>query len=242
MATSAAQLTVSDLEITVRRKAIKNLHLGVYPPDGKVRVSAPQSMSDEAIRLAVVTRLGWIRSKQKRFNGQARELQRKYISGETHFVQGRRFRLNVAEEGGVPRVSFGKSGWLDFKVPPGSSREQRERYFQNWQRRELRQLAEPLILDAAERLRVAVPAWGIRRMKTKWGSCNASARRIWLNLELFKKPVGCLEYIIVHELVHLSVRHHNDEFHRRMDRYMPLWKGLRDELNRAPLAHEDWTY
>jgi len=242
MATSAAQLTVSELEITVRRKAIKNLHLGVYPPDGKVRVSAPQSMSDEAIRLAVVTRLGWIRSKQKGFNRQAREPQREYMSGETHFVQGRRFRLNVVEVGVVPKVSFGKSGWLDFKVPTGSTREQRERYFQNWQRRELRRLAEPLISDAAERLRVAVPEWGIRRMKTKWGSCNASAKRIWLNLELFKKPLDCLEYIIVHELVHLSVRHHNDEFHRRMDRYLPLWKNHRDELNRAPLAHENWTY
>ena len=242
MATSTAQITVSGLEITVRRKAIKNLHVGVYPPDGKVRVSAPQSMSDEAIRLAIITRFGWIRSKRSGFIRQARESQREYISGETHFVQGRRFRLNVVEAGGVPRVSFGKSGWLDFRMPPDSTRAQRERYFQNWQRRELRRLAEPLILKATERLQVAVPDWGIRRMKTKWGSCNAAAKRIWLNLELFKKPVDCLEYIIVHELVHLSIRQHNDEFYSKMDRFLPLWRGLRDELNRAPLAHEDWTY
>ncbi len=242
MGTSAAKICVSNVEVTVRRKAIKNLHLGVYPPDGRVRISAPDTMSDEAIRLAVVTRLNWIKSKQKGFKRQAREPERNYVSGETHFIQGRRFRLNLIEGGGVPRVAFGKSGWLDFKVPVDSTRDQRERYFQNWQRRELRRLAEPLICEAAERLRVDVPDWGIRRMKTKWGSCNASAKRIWLNLELFKKSIGCLEYIIVHELVHLSVRHHNDEFHRRMDRYLPLWKGLRDELNSSPLAHEDWTY
>lgn len=242
MAISAATICVSNLEVTVRRKAIKNLHLGVYPPDGRIRVSAPKTMSDEAIRLAVVTRLNWIKSKQKGFKEQAREAERRYVSGETHFIQGRRFRLNLIEDGRVPKVSFGKSGWLDFKVPQGTTQEQRERYFQNWQRRELRRLAEPIILEAADRLRVEVPEWGIRRMKTKWGSCNASAKRIWLNLELFKKSHGCLEYIIAHELVHLFVRHHNDEFHRRMDRYLPLWKGLRDELNTAPLAHEDWTY
>ncbi len=242
MATKGAKLHVSELDVSVRRKAIKNLHLGVYPPDGRVRVSAPEAMSDDAIRLAVVTRLNWIKAKRKEFEKQARESQREYVSGETHFVQGRRYRLNVIEGRRTPKVSFSKSGWLDYQIPVNSAHDERERYFQNWQRRELRRLAEPIISDAAYRMELRRPDWGIRRMKTKWGSCNAEARRIWLNLELFKKPIGCLQYIIVHELVHLYVRHHNDDFHRRMDRYLPLWRNLRDELNREPLAHEDWTY
>jgi predicted metal-dependent hydrolase len=240
MNTDAHSIVVNGMRVDVVRKEIKNLHLGVYPPGGRVRVAAPMAVSDDAVRLAVITRLGWIKRQQARLKGQARQSDRDYVSGESHFYLGRRYRLNVAEHDGHGRVAVRSGTRIDLTVRRGSGRRERERVFQNWYRKELRRLAAPLISKWAAELGLPGPAWGIKRMKTKWGTCAVEARRIWLNLELIKKPVPCLEYIIVHELTHLLERHHNERFVQLMNTHMPLWRSHREELNVAPLAHEHW--
>lgn len=230
------------MPVDVVRKHIKNLHLGVYPPNGRVRVAAPLTVSDEAVRLAVVSRLGWIKKQKAKFESQERQSAREYVSGESHYFLGRRYRLNVTEHKGPSRVSVRNSSAIDFHVRRGSDLAQRERAFLAWYRREMRAIAEPLIEKWSAKMQLPPPRWGVRRMKTRWGTCNIESARIWLNLELIKKPRQCLDYIIVHEMAHLMERHHNDRFVEIMDRYMPQWRLHRDELNAQPLAHEDWTY
>lgn len=241
MNTSQRHMMVSGMKVDVVRKDIKNLHLGVYPPGGRVRVAAPLMLSDEAVRLAVVTKLPWIKRQQTKFSRQERQSAREYVSGESHYYLGRRYRLNVAEHARA-QIRLRNASRIDLLVRKGSTALERERVFLNWQRKELRRLAAPLIETWADTLGVPAPRWGIKRMKTKWGTCSIEARRIWLNLELIKKPVQCLEYIIVHELTHFLERHHNDRFVALMNRNMPLWPHHRSVLNSAPLAHESWNY
>ena len=237
----AQQITVGGLCVDVIRKPIKNLHLGVYPPHGRVRVAAPLSVSDDAVRLAVVTRMGWIKRQRAKFHAQSRQSARAYVSGETHFFLGQRFRLNVIDDANAGRVHLRNSRTLDLFVREGSDLAVRERVFVKWYRQELRCRAAPLIEKWAIVLDVPLPAWGIRRMKTKWGTCNIEAKRIWLNLELIKKPPQCLDYIIVHELAHFLERNHSDRYVALMDRHLPNWRMLRDELNCEPLSHENWN-
>lgn len=224
------------------RKAIKNLHLGVYPPAGRVRVAVPMRIDDEAVRLAVISKLGWIRRKQAHFIEQPRQSQREIVSGESHYFQGRRYRLRVIEESAPPRVALKGNTALELYVRPDTNTAKREAFLNEWYRRELKALLPNLITKWKPVIGVQVEDWAIKKMKTKWGTCNVTARRIWLNLELAKKPIQCLEYILVHEMVHLLERHHNDRFKELMDRFMPQWRLLREELNRAPLGHETWTY
>jgi len=236
------QVKINGLVVDVVRKPIKNLHLGVYPPAGRVRVAAPSSMSDEAVRLAVIDKLGWIKKQRSRFQGQARQSEREMVTGETHYFFGRRYRLRVVEHDQAGQVRIVNKSKLELAVRPGSSAGARERVMQQWLRVQLKVQAEPLIGKWQEVVGVELAEWGVRRMKTKWGSCSIEARRIWLNLELAKKPVECLEYIIVHELAHLLERSHNERFIGIMDRCMPKWRLVRDLLNSAPLAHETWSY
>lgn len=231
---------MSGLPVEVVRKDIRNLHLGVYPPDGRVRVAAPIVVSDDAVRLAVVRKLAWIRRQQAKFEAQQRQSAREMVSGESHFFLGRRYRLRVTEQTGPFRVRVGNGPYMDVCVRPGTSQDKRCQLLQEWYREQLRELIPPLIEKWEPVLNVRVASWGIRRMKTKWGSCNIAARRIWLNLELAKKPVECLEYVVVHEMAHLLERHHNGRFISLMDDYLPQWRTYRDELNTAPLAHETW--
>lgn len=226
----------------VVRKDIKNLHVGVYPPSGRVRVAAPLRLADEAVRLAVISRLGWIRRRQAEFEQQDRQSPREFVTGESHYFLGRRCRLDLVEQDGPSSVSRVNNTTMQLRVRPGTSRADREVVLQKWYRARLGELL-PLLLAKWER-KVGVTATEVRikRMKTRWGSCNAAAGRIWLNLELAKKPPACVEYILVHEMVHLIERHHTDLFREHMDRVMPRWRLRRDELNRAPLAHEDWRY
>lgn len=236
------QITVSDLVVDVVRKEIKNLHLAVYPPDGRVRVAAPMLVDDEAVRLAVIARLPWIRRQQGKFAQQERQSAREYVSGESHYFQGRRYLLNVVYRDGPPQVTVRNNTTLDLFVRPGSDTAQRERVLLAWYRRQLKQLIPPLVAKWEEIIGVQVSEWRVKQMKTRWGACNPDARRIWLNLELIKKPASCLEYIVVHEMVHLLERRHNDQFVALMDRFMPQWRLLRDELNQAPLGHATWEY
>lgn len=242
MSTEESQLVVRGLPIKVVRKNIKNLHLAVYPPDGAVRISVPQRVDDELVRLAVVSRLGWIRRKREAFREQLRQSRRDMVSGESHFVQGRRYRLRVVEADGRPGVRIANAETLELRVRPGTSREKREALLDDWHRRRLREQIPALIAKWEPVLGVKVAEWGIRKMKTRWGSCNIDAGRIWVNLELAKKPPECLEYLVVHEMVHLLERRHNDQFKAYMDRFMPQWRMHRATLNQMPLRHEDWSY
>jgi hypothetical protein len=240
--TRSHQITVHGLDVEVVRKNIKHLHLAVYPPNGRVRVAAPLRINDEAVRLAVISKLAWIKRQQARFEGQERQSAREYVSGESHYFQGRRYRLNVIYQDGPPQVSIRNNTRLDLIVRPGSDTWQHERVLLTWYRQQLKILIPPLIAKWEPILGVHVAEWGVKQMQTRWGTCNIQARRIWLNLELIKKPELCLEYVVVHELVHLLERKHNDRFAALMDQAMPQWRLHREELNHVPLVHEDWEY
>ena len=236
------QIDVNGFVVDVVRKDIKHLHLAVYPPNGKIRVAVPLHVNDEAVRLAVITRLAWIKRQQENFEQQERQTPRQYVSGETHYYQGRRYRLNVIEHDGANRVEILNNQFIDLYVRPGSTIDQRRRVITEWHRADLRQSIPPLIEKWETAMGVKVAEWGIKQMKTRWGTCNIQASRIWINLELAKKSPRCLEYIVVHEMVHLLERLHNDHFRELLSRYFPQWQFIRDELNREPLAHEDWEY
>ena len=241
MNTERSRITVSGLPVEIVRKGIKNLHLGVYPPNGRVRVAAPVRVRDAAVRLAVISRLAWIKRQRKRFHAQARQSVREYVSRESHYFLGRRYLLNVVEHDGPPQVSRRGNKILELRVSKGASRHRREQILLSWYRKNLKALIPPLIEKSCMQVGVKVGSWGVRRMKTKWGSCNSADRRIWLNLELAKKPIHCLEYILVHEMVHLIERKHNDRFTMLMDQFLPSWRQCRDELNHDPLSHETWA-
>lgn len=241
MSTEAGEIVVSGLTVQVVRKPIKNLHLGVYPPNGRVRVAAPLKVSDNAVRLAVIGKLSWIKQQRAKFAQQPRQSIREMVTGESHYVFGRRYRLKVLNEPKSPQI-YPRGKWLHLHVPVKLSPARKERLLQRWYREQLRTRALPLISKWQKRMGVELSDWGIKRMKTKWGSCNAGARRIWLNLELAKKPAKCLEYLIVHELAHLKERNHNDQFLALMDKYLPDWRERRTLLNVHPLAHASWRY
>jgi predicted metal-dependent hydrolase len=242
MSTKSHQIAVGDVRVQVVRKGIKNLHLGVYPPHGRVRVAAPLRVSDDAVRLAVVGKLGWIKRQRAKFEAQPRQSAREMISGESHYFLGRRYRLRIVEHYGVGFIKLRSKSSLELHVRPETDADQRERILHQWYRQQLKQLIPPLIKKWQAVLGVAVAEWGVKRMKTKWGTCNAEARRIWLNLELAKKPVQCLEYIVVHELVHLIERNHNDRFLGVLNLRLPQWRQHRAKLQSEPLAHATWTY
>ena len=234
------QIDVRGTTVEVVHRDIKNLHVGVYPPSGRVRVAAPLRLDEDAVRLAVISRLGWIRRKQAGFQHQARQSQREFVTGESHYVEGRRYRLGVTEHDGPPTVRLLNNTTLALTVRPGDDRAKREAVLYQWYRHRLRSRLSALLAKWELRVGTRGTEVRIKKMKTHWGTCNTDARRIWLNLELAKKPVLCLEYILVHEMVHLIERHHTDRFRQLMDRLMPQWRVYRDELNQSPLAHEAW--
>lgn len=241
MNTDQRHLNVSGLSVHVVRKAIKNLHLGVYPPSGRVRVAAPLTVSDNAVRMAVVEKLGWIKRQRKRFQVQPRQSRREMVSGESHYFLGRRYRLRIVTKDNTGKVLLRNRSTIEMRVPPQTDAAKREKILHQWYRQHLKEMIPSLLEKWQPILRVHVADWRIKRMKTKWGSCNPDARRIWINLELAKKPIKCLEYTVVHEMAHLLERRHNDRFISLLDRHLPLWRLHRAELNSAPLAHENWN-
>ena len=242
MTTERSHIEVSGIDVEIRRKAIKNLHVGVYPPDGKVRVAAPAHLDDEAVRLAIVSRLSWIRRQQKGFVEQERQSPRDMVTGESHYFAGRRYRLDVIKHAGRPAVRLRGNHTLELKVSPGTDQKQRRHILERWYRQALKSRIPELLARWEPIVNVKVSECRVKKMKTKWGSCNAQAGRIWLNLELAKKPESCVEYILVHEMIHFFERHHNERFRELMDHFMPDWRTRRDQLNAHPLAHENWTY
>ena len=242
MSTNAHKIHVSGIPVEVVRKNIKNLHLAVYPPAGRVRIAVPNRIDDEAVRLAVVSKLSWIRKRQAKFKAQERQSQRDYVSGETHFVAGKRYRMRLVPHEGKAQIRLVNKATIHLLAPPDSSREKREAILMQWYRQRLKDEIPTLISLWEPVIGVKVSSFGVKKMRTKWGSCNISAKRIWLNVELAKKPSRCLEYIVVHEMVHLLERHHNARFVALMDQFLPQWRSYRSELNKYPLAHEDWEY
>lgn len=230
-------IEIAGLSVELVRKPIKNLHIGVYPPAGRVRVAAPPAISEDAVRVAVVTRLGWIKKKQREFEGQARQPQRLYVSGETHFVFGKPLRLLV-QPNGKSRCAIqpDASDRLTMAVPEGSTTDQKAHWMATWYRSQLRAKAAPRIAKWSDRLGVAMPRWGIRQMKTKWGSCNPEKGLVWLNLDLAKKPLAALDYVILHELAHFVSPRHDELFLNTLDRNMPGWRQIRSDLNALPLS------
>lgn len=236
MSIESRNITVSGLTVEIVRKPIKNLHLGVYPPQGRVRVAAPLAVDDEAVRLAVVGKLAWIKRQRAKFQAQPRQSQRCMVSGESHYFLGQRYRLRVIEEYGAPRLTLRGKTFMLLTVRPNTTPEEKQKILHAFYRSEMKKLVPELLEKWQPVLGVTVSAYGIKRMKTKWGTCNIEARRIWLNLELAKKPVPCLEYILVHELTHLLERHHNDRFTGLLDQHLPQWRTLRDALNGSVLT------
>lgn len=235
-------MQIGSITLQLNRKPIKHLHVSVLPPDGRVRVSAPEKMTDTAIRMAVISRLPWIKKQQQSFAAQPRQSQREMINGESHYLWGQRYRLLLTEQLGRHQVQLQGNSKLELRVRPGTSRDNKARLLDNFYRDELKQRVSDLLAYWQPKLDVRVSAWQVRKMKTKWGSCNPKTGRILLNLELVKKPPKCLEFIVVHELVHLLERHHNERFRQYMDRYLPDWQERRALLNSGPLAYEEWSY
>ena len=241
MTTESSRLIVAGIPVEVVRKDIRNLHLGVYPPHGRVRVAAPLVISEDAVRLAVIDKLAWIKQQRRQFQGQPRQSRREMVNGESHYFQGRRYRLTLRERDAPLRVTLRGLGTLELQVRPDTTANQRETLLQRWYRDQLRRALPPLLDTWQNTLEVELAGWGIRRMKTRWGGCNPQARRVWFNLELAKKPPQCLEYIVVHELSHLRVRRHDAEFVALLDRHLPTWRSLKARLAREPLGHETWS-
>jgi len=235
------KLKLGDITIDVVQKDIKNIHLSVHPPTGRVRISAPTRMDLDTIRVFAISKQSWIKKQQAKLKNQEREAPREYINRESHYYLGKRYLLKVIEHG-APSKAVLKHNTIELYVRENTSPEKRKGVLENWYRIRLKELVPPYIAKWEKLLKVKVEELAVKKMRTKWGSCNSKARRIWLNLELTKKPRYCIEYILVHEMVHLLERKHNELFIAYMDEFFPKWRFCKEELNRSPLRHENWTY
>ncbi len=229
------------LSVEVVRKRIKNIHLSVYPPAGRVRISAPNWMDLEAIRLFAISKLAWIRKQQQKLREQVRETPREYLDRESHFVWGRRYLLQIVDDRQGPPVEL-TPGKMVLRVRPDATVERKRAIVDEWYREQIKQAAPDLIAKWEPILGVKVSAFFVQKMKTLWGSCNVRRRTLRLNSELAKKPPECLEYIVVHEMVHLLERSHGPRFVALMDQHLPKWRSCKADLNRLPIRHEDWVY
>lgn len=235
------QLKLGDITMDVVLKDIKNVHLSVYPPTGYVRISAPRRMSLDTIRVFAISKLGWIKKQQAKLRQQEREPPREYVDRESHYLWGKRHLLTVSEIDSAPSIEV-KNGRMLLQVRPGADARRRQALVEGWYREHIREVVPSLLTRWQPLMGVKIERFFVRRMKTKWGSCNYRARTIRLNTELAKRPPECLEYIVVHELAHLLEPSHNARFTEYMDRFMPGWRVNREELNRAPLADEHRRY
>lgn len=236
------KMTIGDIEVDIVQKDIENLHLGVYPPNGRVRIAAPNKMDHDNIRLFAISKIPWIKNQKSKFKEQNRQSEREFVSGESHYFEGERYLLNVIYRVAKPKVKVRNKKYIDLYVREGSIKEKRKEVMTEWYRERLKERIPALIEKWEEIMKVEVGSWGIRLMKTKWGSCDQSSKRILLNLELAKKNKSCLEYIVVHEMVHLLEREHNDRFIAYMDKFLPNWRSVKDELNDLIFESSDWSY
>jgi len=235
------QLKLGNMAVDVHFKNIKNVHLSVHPPLGRVRVSAPTRMSLDTIRLFTISKLSWIKLQQRKLQKQERETPREYLERESHYLWGKRYLLAVRKTDDSPSVELKHSRML-LHIGPKTDQAKRQEILEHWYREQLKLKAPPLIAKWEKLMHVRVKKFYVQRMKTKWGSCNPSIGSIRLNTELAKKPRECLEYIVVHEMLHLLEPTHNERFIKLMDKFMPKWRFYREGLNRLPVRHESWEY
>jgi len=222
-------MRIEDIEIEVIKKSIKNMYISVYKPDGWVRITAPKRIKDEDIWNFAVSKLGWIKKQRAKYQNIEIQPQKEYVTGEKHYFQGRAYLLNVIYTNKKQKVEI-HNNQMDLHIREDSTREQREKVMIEWYRSKLKEEIPKLIDKWEQVMGVKVNSFGVKLMKTKWGTCNTAAKRIWINLELAKKNPKCLEYIVVHEMVHLLERYHNKRFYAFMDQYLPDWKEIREEL------------
>jgi predicted metal-dependent hydrolase len=233
-------IQLGEVSIAVTRKDIKNVHLSVHPPDGRVTLSAPRATRLEVARAYAISKLGWIRDQQKKFTSQARETTREFINRESHYLWGRRHLMTVVHWDAKPFVSLDHR-WIVLIVRPGSDAAKRAKVIHEWHKTLLHEVVPLLIQKWERKLRVEVRGYFLQRMKTKWGSCNHRAGHIRLNTELVKKPKDLLEYVIVHEMAHLIDPKHSDRFIAILEEHYPAWREARAELNELPLTAEAWN-
>jgi predicted metal-dependent hydrolase len=231
---------IDDLEIDIVKKDIKNIHLGVYPPHGRVRIAAPTKTTDEALRLLVTSKIDWINKQKAKFEKQERQTKREFVSGESHYFMGNRYLLNIVNTDNSPKIEIKRKAHIDIYVKPGASREKREKIMDNFYRSELKKQIALLSGKWEKITKIHAKEFRIKKMKTKWGACSQKHHRIWINLELAKKPLHCLEYIMVHEMTHLVEKNHTAKFRRLMDSFMPQWIQYKEELNRSTLGYSRW--
>lgn len=234
-----SSICVSNIDVQIDRKEIKNLHIGVYPPEGRVRVATPLHIDDEAVRLAVVSRLAWIRRQIKKFQEQPRQSKREMVSGESHYFMGKRYLLNICYGATKHQVIINHST-LELHVRANTSVANRQLLLNEWYREQLKGQVSMLIEKYEKKMNLHINNWEIKKMKTKWGSCTPTTKRILINLELAKKPVECIEYIVVHEMIHLLERKHSATFKVYLDEFLPQWEKHRDVLNQSFLGHDEW--
>ncbi len=235
------QILLGEIALDVVKKDIKNIHLSVYPPTGAVRIVAPLRMNLDTIRVFAISKLGWIKKQRQKLQEQERETPREYLDRESHYYQGKRYLLKVVEKDSVPSVELKHSTMILF-VRPGADDAKKQFILEQWYRQQLTEVMQPIIRKWEKKLGVTVEQFNVRKMKTKWGTCSPSQKAIRINLELAKKPPACLEYIVVHEMIHLLEPTHKNRFIALMNQFMPKWRFHRDELNRLPVRHENWGY
>jgi hypothetical protein len=231
------QIILGDMPIDVVHKDIKNVHLSVYPPNGKVKISAPLRMDLDTIRVFAISKMSWITKQQIKLQNQEKETPRDYITMESHYYLGKRYLLKVIERNTPPKVVI-NHGTIELYIRPDTSTDKRKKILDEWYRKRLTEIVHTVVAQYEESMKVNVVEFAIKKMKTKWGTCNIEAKRIWLNLELAKKPRECIEYVVVHEMTHLLERHHNEEFIGYLSKFFPKWGSYREMLNKSPLHHE----
>jgi len=235
------QINLGGIAVDVVQKDIKNIHLSVYPPSGRVRISAPMRMDIDTIRVFAIAKLGWIKSQQKKLREQERETPREYLDRESHYVWGKRYLLNIEAYDAAPMVEL-KHSRMILRIRPEASKEKKQEVLEAWYRDQLKTALPPLLSKWERTMGVQADRCFVQKMRTKWGSCSHATGNIRLNTDLAKKPPECLEYILVHELAHLLEPSHNQRFIDLMDSFMPKWRFYKEQLNRLPVRHEDWGY
>ncbi|MBC7876953.1 MAG: M48 family metallopeptidase [Anaerolineales bacterium] len=235
------QINVGGVPIDIIFKDIKNLHLSVHPPTGRVRIAAPSRTKLETIRVYAITKINWIKKHQQKLQEQERESPYEYVDRESHYVWGRRYLLKVNESNQLSSVKV-QHKQLVLTIRPKNNVQKMDSVLSTWYREEVKALASSLIAKWEPIMGVTVGELRIRKMKTKWGSCKPQKKSILLNSDLGKKPRACLEYIVVHEMAHLLEPTHNTHFFALMDKFMPQWKYYKDQLNKLPVRHEEWKY
>lgn len=233
------KMQLGDIEADVVFKKIKNIHLSVYPPTGRVRIAAPARMSLERVRIFAISKLAWIKKQQKRIQDQPRETPREFVDRESHFVWGKRYLMQLIEADEPASVDLTHK-WMTLTVRPGTDLAKRRAIVDAWYRELVKKALPELIAKWEPLMGVKVKRFYVRHMKTRWGSCTPARQSIRLNTDLGKKPPECLEYVVVHEMVHLLEPSHNKRFKALMDHFMPNWRHCQEKLNSLPVSHEDW--